>query len=147
VALFSLYPGADLLASSYFTPGGLFESVSWRWLFRLLSILSSTATVLAIVVVPRSRTVHGLSIREVLSRMDPVGLGLSVGAVILLVLSLTSGPEYGWKDPRFSATLPISAILFIGFFLWQKFGRNETNGILPPAIWRTPGIKALVFLK
>ena len=126
--------------------GGLFETVSWRWLFRMLSIVSYVATGAALLVVPRNRTVRGLSVKEILWRMDPVGLLLSVGAVILLVLAMTSGPEYGWNDPRFAASLPISILGFIGFFVWEAKGRNDTNAMLPASIWKTPGTKALVFL-
>jgi len=121
--------------------------VSWRWLFRTLSIISAMATGMAVLVVPRARTIHGLKIRDILLRMDPFGLLFSVGSILLLVLALTSGPENGWADPRFSAALPVSILMFAAFFIWEAYFRDETNGMLPATVWKTPGIKALVFLK
>lgn len=121
------------------------ESVSWRWLFRMISFMALTAAGGAVLVVPRTKTGRGLRWRDILARMDPIGLLLSMAAIIFLVLALTSGPEHGWRDPRFSASLPISVVCFVAFFVWEAKA-DETMAMLPAAVWKTPTVKPLVFL-
>jgi hypothetical protein len=113
----------------------------------MISIMAAIATTAAILVVPKTKIVTDITAKEVLLRMDPIGLLLSVAAVILLVLALTSGPEYGWKDARFFVSLPASAVSFVTFFVWEAKARNERNAMLPAVVWQTPTVKPLVFLK
>jgi hypothetical protein len=113
----------------------------------MISMMAVLATVAAVLVVPKHRIVDDIGAKEILLRMDLIGLLLSVAAVILLVLALTSGPEYGWNDARFYVALPVSGVCFVTFFVWEAKARNEKNAMLPAIIWNTPTVKPLVFLK
>ncbi len=113
----------------------------------MIALLAVLATVAAVLVVPKHRIVIDTSAKEILLRMDPIGLLLSVAAVILLVLALTSGPQHGWNDARFFVALPASGVSFVTFFVWEAKARNEKNAMLPAVIWKTPTVKPLVFLK
>ncbi|KAH6913586.1 major facilitator superfamily domain-containing protein [Coprinopsis sp. MPI-PUGE-AT-0042] len=126
--------------------GGLFEHATWRWLFRMISIMAFLATAASLAFVPKERITKNVTAKDILLRMDPIGLLLSVTAIILLVLALTSGPEYGWKDARFSAALPISLVSFVAFFVWEAMAKDSKNVMLPATVWKTPTVKPLVFL-
>lgn len=127
--------------------GGLFEQASWRWLFRMISFMAVLATVASLAFVPKERITKNVTLKDILLRMDLVGLLLSVTAIIMLVLALTSGPEYGWKDARFAAALPVSIVSFVAFFTWEALAKDSKNVMLPATIWKTPTVKPLVFLK
>lgn len=122
------------------------ETASWRWLFRMIGILSGVTAILALLVVPKTTTHPTSTLREIVVKMDLLGLFLSVGAIILFVLALTSGPEYGWNDPRFYVPLPLSVAMIVGFFVWEAKGRDEGNAMLPAVIWETPTVKPLAIL-
>ncbi|KAH6904499.1 major facilitator superfamily domain-containing protein [Coprinopsis sp. MPI-PUGE-AT-0042] len=126
--------------------GGLFEQASWRWLFRMISFMAVLATVASLAFVPKQRITKNVTVKDILLRMDPVGLLLSITAIIMLVLALTSGPDYGWKDARFAAALPVSMISFVAFFIWEAMAKDPKNVMLPAGIWKTPTVKPLVFL-
>ncbi|KAH6904497.1 major facilitator superfamily domain-containing protein [Coprinopsis sp. MPI-PUGE-AT-0042] len=126
--------------------GGLFEQASWRWLFRMISFMAVLATVASLAFVPKERITKNVTVKDILLRMDPIGLLLSVTAIIMLVLALTSGPDYGWKDARFAAALPVSMISFVAFFVWEAMAKDSKNVMLPAGIWKTPTVKPLVFL-
>jgi MFS family permease len=127
--------------------GGLFETASWRWLLRMFSVLSFIAAGIAVLVVPKQRIHKNLNMREIVLRMDLIGLIFSIGTILLLVLALTSGPEYGWNDPRFYVCFPVSLLSGVAFFFWEAKGIKEIHAMLPAAIWETPTVKPLVFLK
>lgn len=126
--------------------GGLFEEISWRWLFRTMAIMAFLVAFIGLLLIDKSRIVSGVPIRTILRRTDPIGLFLSAGGVILLVLALTSGPEHGFNKPMFYVPLPVAVLFLVGFFIWEAKGVRREDAMLPPEIWEIPTVKPLMFL-
>lgn len=138
--------GEDNKLTSKWLTGGLFEEVSWRWLFRTMAIVTFLVAGIGFLLIDKSRIVTNISLKTVLRRTDPIGLILSAGGVILLVLALTSGPEHGFDRPMFYVPLPVAVVLLVGFFVWEgKWAKGE-DAMLPPGIWKIPTVKPLTFL-
>lgn len=70
-------------------------------------------------------------------RFDFLGAFLLLGASILFVSAVEEGgTEYSWKSPVIIALLPLSTVLWIVFFFWEKYvsGRREAQEPVLP--WR-----------
>lgn len=71
---------------------------------------------------------------EVLARSDPVGTGLSIPGLILLVYALTAGNQVGWSDTSVVATLVLAVVLLLSFvFVEKKVARHP---FVPPHLWK-----------
>jgi EmrB/QacA subfamily drug resistance transporter len=108
--------------------GAVVEGLDWSWIFWLNVPVGVVAVVLAATVLRESR---GGAVR-----LDPLGLLLSAGGMLLLVWGVVDGPDRGWASARVLAMLIGGAALLAAFIGWQR--RNLTP-MLPLSLFRSRG--------
>ena len=106
--------------------GAVVDGLTWNWIFWINVPIGVIALVLAAVVLDESR--GGAR------RLDPLGLVLSSGGMLLLIWGIVDGPERGWTTGRVPVMLAAGAALFTAFLLWQA--RNRTP-MLPLSLFRS----------
>ncbi|KAH8200510.1 hypothetical protein TruAng_005340 [Truncatella angustata] len=119
--------------------GGLFTSlVSWRWIFWFPLILEGLLAVLALFLFRSAKCQdkeRSLSLVEIIERSNPVGTGLSIPGLILLVYALTAGNEVGWSDGSVIGTLIAAVVLLVAFGVVEaKLARYP---FVPRHLWKT----------
>ena len=114
--------------------GAVVEGLDWHWIFWLNVPVGVVAVVLAVTVLGESR--GGAR------RLDPLGLLLSAGGMLLLIWGVVDGPDRGWTSARVLGMLIAGAVLIAAFLVWQT--RNPSP-MLPLRLFRSPGF-ALVNL-
>ncbi|KAH6654888.1 aminotriazole resistance protein [Truncatella angustata] len=122
--------------------GGLFTSlVSWRWIFWFPLILEGLLAVLALFLFRSAKCQDkekSLSLVEIIERSNPVGTGLSIPGLILLVYALTAGNEVGWSDGSVIGTLIAAVVLLVAFGVVEaKLARYP---FVPRHLWKTGNI-------
>jgi EmrB/QacA subfamily drug resistance transporter len=108
--------------------GAVVEGINWHWIFWLNVPVGVVAVVLAATVLRESR--GGAP------RLDPLGLVLAAGGMLLLVWGVVDGPDHGWSSARVLTKLIGGAVLLTAFILWQY--RNRTP-MLPLTLFRSRG--------
>lgn len=79
-----------------------------------------------------------LSLGEIIERSDPVGTGLSIPGLILLVYALTTGNQSGWSDASVIGTLVAAVVLLLAFvFVEKKLARYP---FVPRHLWKTSSL-------
>ena len=106
--------------------GAVVDGLTWSWIFWLNVPIGVLALVLAAVALDESR--GGAR------RLDPLGLLLSAGGMLLLVWGIVDGPERGWTTGRVPVMLGAGVALIAGFLFWQH--RNGTP-MLPLTLFRS----------
>ena len=98
--------------------GGLLISFGgWRLIFFVNVPVGAVGTVLAWLLIPRSRHLLGRS------RFDWAGLAIFLPAVCALLVGVSWGPRYGWASAEVLGLLLLSAALLGVFVLWEKRAR------------------------
>ncbi|KAF8305924.1 MFS general substrate transporter [Clavulina sp. PMI_390] len=120
--------------------GGLFvQYTTWRWILWFIGIVCiATALIAAIVVPPSAPRSHKPSI----AMLDPGGISLVTGAMVLFVYSLTEGPIGGWGSAKCLAPLIISITLTVVFFAYEA-RIPEQMAALPPKVWTYHNVPVL----
>ena len=78
---------------------------------------------------------HSLTLKQVIERSNPIGTGLSIPGLILLVYALTSGNEVGWSDGSVIGTLVAAAVLLVSFgYVEAKLAKYP---FVPRHLWKT----------
>lgn len=108
--------------------GAVVNGLHWSWIFWLNVPVGVVAVVLAATVLDESRG-DG-------RRLDPIGLVLSAGGMLLLIWGVVDGPDHGWTSGRVPVMLGVAAVMLIGFVVWQA--RNRTP-MLPLRLFRDRG--------
>lgn len=121
---------------------GLIASyASWKWVFGVLAILSGIVTVVGYLIIPAGDHISARpstqpvssanAAPDILSTTRPVALppafrsidwfgGILVTLGLLgLLFALTEGNVVGWSTPWVGALIGTSALLIVGFVLWQ----------------------------
>ena len=101
--------------------GAIFvQYASWPWLFYLTSMLAIPIAIACILLIPRIKTKES---DEPAARkakgLDVIGVSTLTIALILLIYSLTTGPENGWATGGTLAPLIISVLMIVGFFIYE----------------------------
>lgn len=119
--------------------GGLFTSlVSWRWIFWFPLIIEGLLAVLAIFLfrngqAPSREQTSGP--KQIIKRINPIGTGLSIPGLVLLVYALTAGNKVGWSDKSVIGTLVVAAVLLLVFVAVEaKLARHP---FVPRHLWKT----------
>ncbi|KAG8156743.1 hypothetical protein KVR01_013348 [Diaporthe batatas] len=121
--------------------GGLFTSlVSWRWIFWFPLILEGFLAILTILLFPNkeSSSRKVLSLGEIIERSNPVGTGLSIPGLILLVYALTAGNQSGWSDASVVGTLVAAVVLLAAFFFVEK--KLARFPFVPRHLWNSSSL-------
>lgn len=112
--------------------GLLLEHYAWGSIFLVNVPIVAVALVLCWLLVPSTRSTSAPA-------LDPLGLGLSVGALVALVWSVIEAPERGYTDPAVIAAFALSIVLAFAF--WQA-EKRAAEPLLPPALARTRSFSA-----
>ena len=113
------------------------DATRWRWVFYINLPLGIVALLVLLVYLPtnismRSNAFTGLA---AVRRIDFLGAILASSATICLLLGLTWGGNqtYDWASPQVISTLVAAAILYIAFFIAERFAKEP---ILPLDLFR-----------
>ncbi len=112
--------------------GAVVEGLDWHWIFWLNVPFGVLAVVLAATLLEESR--GGAR------RLDPLGLVLSAGGMLLVVWGVVDGPEHGWASARVLAMLITGGVLVAAFLAWQARNRSP---MLPLSLFRSPGFSVV----
>lgn len=108
--------------------GQLLAETSWRWVALVVGSFALIALVILTIWYkppPRSNAI-GLSKKQILARMDPVGAFLGIGGVTVFLVGLNwGGQQYPWSSAHVIATLTVGLCFLLGFGLWEKFGAKH----------------------
>lgn len=110
--------------------GWLVEHFSWRAAFWINLPLAGVLVVLALVLVPESRTVRRAG-------FDVPGAVLSAAGLLALVWSITESPHRGWTSPAALTGFAAAALLLAAFVARQL---RTPAPMLPLYLLRVPGI-------
>lgn len=111
--------------------GWLVEHFSWRAAFWINLPLAGVLVVLALALVPESRTVR-------CAGFDVPGAMLSAAGLLALVWSLTESPHRGWTGGPAALTGFAAAALLLAAFVVRQL--RTPAPMLPLALLRVPGI-------
>lgn len=113
------------------------DATRWRWVFYINLPLGIIALVVLLIYLPtnismRSNEFTGLAAAR---RIDFLGAFLASSATICLLLGLTWGGNqtYDWTSPQVIIVLVAAAILYVAFFIAERFAREP---ILPLDLFR-----------
>ncbi|ODM16820.1 hypothetical protein SI65_07785 [Aspergillus cristatus] len=108
--------------------GFLSSSLGWKYIFRLVVIVTALLAVTGWFVLPKDR-LEGTT----RARLDYAGAALSTAGLILLSFVLSSGGVYGWSKPFIIALLIVSCAILVVFTLLEKYVKNP---IMPLSLWK-----------
>jgi EmrB/QacA subfamily drug resistance transporter len=112
--------------------GVLLEHFSWPSVFVVNVPVVAAGCLAALAIVPESRAPGE-------PRLDLVGAGLSVAAVVALTYAFIEAPGYGWGDARIVAALVVAAVGGVAFGLWE---RRVAHPMLDVALFRNARFSA-----
>jgi EmrB/QacA subfamily drug resistance transporter len=113
--------------------GFLIGAGSWRLIFLVNVPIGVAGTVLAWLLVPRSRDLAPRT------RYDWVGLGLFLPAMTALLLAISYGDHLGWGSPAIVAGF-VAAAGLLALFLWRE--RRTPNPMLDLGLFRRRPFRA-----
>lgn len=105
----------------------------WRSIFYINLPVGVIITIAAIFLVPNTK-------QERPNRLDPLGVLLAVGAVLLLVYPLVEGRELGW--PAWSFVLMALSPVTLAIFFWYQTRRDPAAALIPVRLFRNRGFTA-----
>jgi MFS family permease len=106
--------------------GMLLAAFSWRSVFAPSVLLAAVALAGAVRFVPESADPDA-------PRLDLVGAGIAMAALIALVYSVIEAPTYGWLATRTVAGLVLAVVLLTVFVLWEL---RQAHPLLDPRVFR-----------
>ena len=92
--------------------GVLLAHFSWGSVFFVNVPVIAVALVGAWRLLPSSRDADA-------PRLDPVGAGLSIVGLVLVLWAIIDAPQKGWSDSTVVASLLIGVLFLVGFILWE----------------------------
>lgn len=133
--LFMGFIGSTWMLASCFGPlvgGALSEAGHWRWCFYLNLPIGGVAFAVLIVVLKIKSP--DVDIMHNLSRIDIVGIVLSVGATCMLLLALDwGGTVYPWDSSIVIGCLVGSGVAYVLFMIYEGFVPQEP--LAPPRMF------------
>ncbi|GAA2700012.1 MFS transporter [Actinoplanes palleronii] len=108
--------------------GAVVNGLHWSWIFWLNVPVGVIAVILATTVLDESRG-DG-------RKLDPIGLVLSAGGMLLLIWGVVDGPDRGWTSGRVPVMLVTAVVMLAGFLFWQS---RNSSPMLPLRLFRNRG--------
>ena len=127
--------GAVGFCSGLIFGGFLSSSLGWKYIFRLVVIVTALLGIIGWLVLPKDR-LEG----QARAKLDYVGAAMSTAGLILLSFVLSSGGVYGWGKPFIIALLIVSCALLVIFTLLEKHVKNP---IMPLSLWKISNFAGL----
>jgi EmrB/QacA subfamily drug resistance transporter len=112
--------------------GILTDLLSWEWIFFVNVPVGVVALVLAPLLLSESRDAHGQS-------HDIPGAILVTSGLVLLVLGITQGQQWGWGSALTIGVFVASAVLLAVFVLWES---RQREPLVPFSIFRLQTLTA-----
>lgn len=127
--------GAVGFCSGLIFGGFLSSSLGWKYIFRLVVIVTALLGIIGWLVLPKDR-LEG----QARAKLDYAGAAMSTAGLILLSFVLSSGGVYGWGKPFIIALLIVSCALLVIFTLLEKHIKNP---IMPLSLWKISNFAGL----
>lgn len=108
-----------------FASGLLLQWFSWNSFFVLNVVLAAVTAVGAIIAIPPSQGGHR-------PRLDPVGAGLSLAGLVLLVYAIIEASTHGITDPLIAGSGLTGITLLVLFVRWEL---HRTDPMLDPRLF------------
>ena len=106
--------------------GILTDLLSWSWIFFVNVPVGAAALVLTPVLLNESRDLKVKS-------FDALGAILVTSGLVLLVLAITKGHDWGWGSGRTVGVFVVSAVLLVSFVVWEA---RQAEPLMPLSIFR-----------
>lgn len=121
----SFIGASDLIAGSAgaFIAGAVIDAFSWHGVFAFAAVLTLTAAISVVVVVPRDTR------ERIMQSLDVLGAVLLPAAVSTLLFALTISASEGFGSPAFLGLMGTGAVLAIGWILWERRVKNPIVNI------------------
>lgn len=105
----------------------------WRSIFYINLPVGVIITIAAIFLVPNTK-------QDRPNKLDPLGVLLAIGAVLLLVYPLVEGRELGW--PAWSFVLMALSPVTLAIFFWYQTKRESNAALIPVRLFGNRGFTA-----
>jgi EmrB/QacA subfamily drug resistance transporter len=112
--------------------GIIVDFLSWNWIFFVNVPVGIAALILTPFLLSESLDKHGQG-------FDAPGAILVTSGLVLFVLGVTQGHGWGWSSPKTIGVFVASAILLLGFVLWE---RRAEHPLVPFSIFRLQTLTA-----
>ncbi len=112
--------------------GILTDLLSWEWIFFVNVPVGLVALALTPVLLSESLDKHGQG-------FDALGAILVTAGLSIFVLGITQGREWGWSSPETIGVFTASAVLLVGFVLWELRAKDP---LVPFSIFRLQTLTA-----
>src|SRR3990170_239877 len=106
--------------------GVLTDALSWEWIFWVNVPVGALALALTPVLLAESRDARAKS-------FDVAGALLVTSGLVVLVLGITQGQDWGWGSGRTIAAFVATAVLIAGFLSWEA---RTSDPLMPLSIFR-----------
>ena len=112
--------------------GVLTDALSWEWIFWVNVPVGALALALTPVLLAESRDARARS-------FDVPGALLVTSGLVVLVLGITQGQDWGWGSGRTIAAFVATAVLIAGFLSWEA---RTSDPLMPLSIFRLRTLSA-----
>ncbi len=106
--------------------GAVTQGLDWHWIFWINVPIGAAALPLAMRLLPGS---YGA--RE---RLDPLGVTLVTGGVVVIVWALVRADQSGWASAEIVSCLVCGAVLLLAFAAWEQ---RASEPMLPLRLFRS----------
>lgn len=120
--------GSMGVAAGVLVGGALTTWAGWQAIFWINGPIGAVALVVALKVVPNSRTAHAA-----LKQFDLPGAATALGGLMTLMYALGGAASSGWLSARTVLGLSASAVLLTTFVLVE---RRSDKPLIPPHTWK-----------
>jgi MFS family permease len=128
--------------------GAFVKYHTWRWSYYLNAFVYGASALCVTAFYhppPTGLRRQGHQVRELLAKIDFIGIILFTGSIASLVIALTwGGATYPWSSGRIIAPLTISCIGLVVFGIWERMGTKE--GLLDHRMFYTRNFPILLFV-
>lgn len=116
--------------------GGAFaqSSATWRWAFYLNLCIGAVVAPIYFLILPDSKPLPGIPLRARLALIDYIGIVLSAGAFLCIMMAMNFGRVlWDWADGRSIALFVLAGVLLAIFSLQQVYtlGTSRHHRLFP----------------
>jgi MFS family permease len=128
--------------------GAFVKYHTWRWSYYLNAFVYGASAIMVTAFYhppPTGLRRQGHEIRELLKKVDFIGIILFIGSITSLLIALTwGGTTYPWNNGRIVAALTIGCVGLVCFGIYEWLGTSE--GILDHRMFYTRNFPILLFV-